>query len=122
MQEPQRPARVEEGEQEDGCQGQPDVGRFSDRPIEGSSPRASGVAACGPVHAWSTSPVRPLTMMSTRMSLPYWDWLPGVTNMTSKLGSFAEVSMATSGFRPGCSARASRTSGTRSAFASPVAR
>ena len=51
------------------------------------------------------------------MSLPYWDWLPGVTNMTSKLGSPAEVSMATSGFRPGCSARASRTSGTRSALA-----
>ena len=53
-------------------------GLLSERPTEGSPPRASGVAACGPVQTSSTSPVRPLTTTSTRRSLPYCERSSGV--------------------------------------------
>jgi hypothetical protein len=60
--------------------------------------------------------VSPLTITSTRMSLPYCDCSPGVTNITSKLGASAIASMTTTGLSDGCSARARRTASTTWAF------
>ena len=76
--EPQRPARVDEGQQEERRQRQPDPWLVEGAAHRGLAAAGQRGAACGPVQTSSTSPLTPLTTTSTRMSLPYCERSRGV--------------------------------------------